>query len=50
MIKERGKGIILMHDIHPQSREVSRRLLVWLKENNYKVVSPDRITRAFKAP
>ena len=50
MIKERGKGIVLMHDIHPQSREVSRRLQTWLKDNNYKVVSPERITQAFKAP
>jgi len=49
-ITERGKGIILMHDIHPQSREVAKRLLVWLKENNYTVVSPARITQAFKAP
>jgi peptidoglycan/xylan/chitin deacetylase (PgdA/CDA1 family) len=50
MIKRRGKGIILMHDIHPQSRELAKRLLVWLKKNNYTVVSPDRLTREFRAP
>ena len=49
MIKQRGKGVILMHDIHPQSRETAKRLLNWLKENNYTVVAPDRITQAFKA-
>ena len=48
-IKQRGKGIILMHDIHPQSRATAKRLLQWFKENNYKVVSPDRIVRAFRA-
>jgi len=49
LIKQRGKGIVLMHDIHPQSRETVRRLLQWFKENNYKVVSPDRIVQAFRA-
>ncbi|MCX5784763.1 MAG: polysaccharide deacetylase family protein [Elusimicrobia bacterium] len=49
LIKQRGKGIILMHDIHPQSRETAKRLLQWFKENNYKVVSPDRIVQAFQA-
>ena len=48
MLRRRGKGIVLMHDIHPQSRTASKRLLGWLAENGFKVVSPDRLTRAFK--
>ena len=48
MLKQRGKGIILMHDIHAQSRTASKRLVAWLSENGYKVVSPDRLTEAFK--
>ena len=48
MIQQRGKGIVLMHDIHPQSRTASKRLVKWLAENGYKVVSPERLTRAFR--
>lgn len=48
MIAKRGKGIVLMHDIHPQSRTASKRLVKWLGENGYKVVSPERMTSAFR--
>jgi peptidoglycan/xylan/chitin deacetylase (PgdA/CDA1 family) len=48
MIKQRGKGIVLLHDIHPQSRTALKRLLGWLAANGYKVVSPERLTQAFK--
>ena len=48
MIKERGKGIVLLHDIHPQSRTAAKRLVVWLAANGYTVVSPDRMTKAFR--
>jgi len=48
MIKQRGKGIVLMHDIHPQSRTALKQLLKWLAANGYKVVSPGRMTQAFK--
>ena len=48
MIKQRGKGIVLMHDIHPQSRTASKRLVAWLAENGFKVVSPERLAKAFK--
>ncbi len=48
LIKQRGKGIVLMHDIHSQSRTASRRLVKWLAENGYKVVSPERMTKAFR--
>jgi peptidoglycan/xylan/chitin deacetylase (PgdA/CDA1 family) len=48
LIKQRGKGIVLMHDIHAQSRTASKRLVKWLAENGYKVVSPERMTKAFR--
>ncbi len=48
MIKQRGKGIILMHDIHPQSRTAAKRLAAWLAENGYKVVSPERLAEAYR--
>lgn len=48
MIKQRGKGIVLMHDIHPQSRTALKQLLKWLAANGYKVVSPERMNLAFK--
>jgi effector-binding domain-containing protein len=37
-----------MHDIHPQSVRVNVRLIKWLKDNGYKVVNPDRASRAFR--
>ena len=49
MIKRRGKGIVLMHDIHPQSRTASRRLVAWLAKNGFKIVSPERLTQAYRA-
>jgi len=48
LIRQRGKGIVLMHDIHPQSVRVNVRLIKWLKDNGYKVVNPDRASRAFR--
>jgi peptidoglycan/xylan/chitin deacetylase (PgdA/CDA1 family) len=48
MIQQRGKGIVLMHDIHAQSRTASKRLVKWLAENGYKVVSPERIAKAYR--
>ena len=48
MIAKRGKGIVLMHDIHPQSRTAAKRLVKWLAGNGYKVVSPERLVQAFK--
>jgi len=48
-IKQRGKGIVLMHDIHPQSRTAAKRLVKWLAENGFKVVSPERLAQAYKA-
>ncbi|MCX5793394.1 MAG: polysaccharide deacetylase family protein [Elusimicrobia bacterium] len=48
MIQKRGKGIVLMHDIHPQSRTAAKRLVGWLAANGYKVVSPERLTKAYK--
>ncbi|HCC46899.1 MAG TPA: hypothetical protein DEQ38_02090 [Elusimicrobia bacterium] len=47
MIQKRGKGIVLLHDIHPQSRTAAKRLVKWLADNGYKVVSPDRLAKAF---
>ena len=47
-IKKRGKGIVLMHDIHDQSRLASKRLVKWLADNGYKVVSPGVMTRAYR--
>ncbi len=49
LIKQRGKGILLMHDIHPQSRAVVPRLVTWLRENGYKVVGPERLIDGFRA-
>ncbi len=48
LIRQRGKGIVLMHDIHPQSVRVNVRLIQWLKDNGYKVVNPETATRAFR--
>jgi peptidoglycan-N-acetylglucosamine deacetylase len=48
MVKQRGKGIVLMHDVHPQSREAALRLADWLKENGYKVVGGDRLAAAYR--
>ncbi len=47
-IQRRGKGIVLMHDIHPQSRTAAKRLVKWLAENGYKVVSPERMAEAYR--
>jgi peptidoglycan/xylan/chitin deacetylase (PgdA/CDA1 family) len=47
-IRQRGKGIVLMHDIHPQSRTAAKRLVKWLADNGYTVVSPDRLAKAFR--
>jgi len=47
-IQKRGKGIVLMHDIHDQSRLASKRLVKWLADNGFKVVSPERMTRAYR--
>jgi peptidoglycan/xylan/chitin deacetylase (PgdA/CDA1 family) len=48
MIQKRGKGIVLMHDIHPQSRTAALRLVKWLADNHYTVVSPDRLVQAYR--
>ncbi|OGR68876.1 MAG: hypothetical protein A2081_04370 [Elusimicrobia bacterium GWC2_61_19] len=48
MIQQRGRGIVLMHDIHAQSRTAAKRLVKWLAENGYKVVSPERMTKAYR--
>lgn len=48
LIKQRGKGIVLMHDIHDQSRLASKRLVGWLADNGYTVVSPERMTKAYR--
>lgn len=48
MIQKRGRGIVLMHDIHPQSRTAAIRLVGWLAENGYTVVSPDRMSKAYR--
>ena len=47
MIRQRGKGIVLMHDIHPQSRTAAKRLVKWLADNGYTVVPPDRLAQAY---
>lgn len=47
LIQRRGKGIVLMHDIHPQSRAAAVRLVKWLAGNGYTVVSPDRLAQAY---
>lgn len=47
LIKKRGKGILLMHDIHEQSALSFARLAEWLNDNNYKIVNPDRIIKAY---
>jgi peptidoglycan/xylan/chitin deacetylase (PgdA/CDA1 family) len=48
LIRQRGKGIVLMHDIHPQSVRVNARLIKWLGDNGYKVVNPEAAVRAFR--
>lgn len=48
LISKRGKGIVLMHDIHPQSRTAAKRLVKWLAENGYRVVSPERLNKAYE--
>jgi hypothetical protein len=35
MLTKRGKGILLMHDIHSQSRAAVPRLLEWMKNNGF---------------
>jgi peptidoglycan/xylan/chitin deacetylase (PgdA/CDA1 family) len=47
-IARRGKGIVLMHDIHNQSRRMLLRLLPWLKAEGYTVVSPQRLLDAYQ--
>jgi peptidoglycan/xylan/chitin deacetylase (PgdA/CDA1 family) len=47
MIQQRGKGIILMHDIHQQDRAVAGRLAKWLVANGFKIVSPERLAEAY---
>ncbi|MFA6434847.1 MAG: hypothetical protein WCW52_09145 [Elusimicrobiales bacterium] len=47
LIQQRGKGIVLMHDIHPQSRTASKQLVKWLADHGYKVVSPERMAEAY---
>ncbi|MCK9225222.1 MAG: polysaccharide deacetylase family protein [Candidatus Muirbacterium halophilum] len=47
LISKRGKGILLMHDIHEQSALSFARLAEWLKDNNYKIVSPSRLIEAY---
>jgi len=47
LIRKRGKGILLMHDIHPQSVRTFLRLRSWLRDNGYTVVSPNRLIEAF---
>jgi peptidoglycan/xylan/chitin deacetylase (PgdA/CDA1 family) len=47
MIQQRGKGIILMHDIHPQDKAVAGRLAKWLTANGFKIVSPERLAEAY---
>lgn len=48
LLGRRGKGIVLLHDVHDQSRLASARLVKWLAENGFKVVSPERLTKAFR--
>lgn len=48
LIRQRGKGIVLMHDIHDQSRLAAKRLVKWLADNGYKVVSPERMSEAYR--
>ncbi len=48
LISRRGKGIVLMHDIHPQSRTAAKRLVKWLAENGFRVVSPERLNQAYE--
>ncbi|MBI4351062.1 MAG: polysaccharide deacetylase family protein [Elusimicrobia bacterium] len=48
MLSRRGKGIVLLHDVHDQSRLASARLVKWLAENGFKAVSPERLTQAFR--
>lgn len=48
MLQQRGRGIVLMHDIHAQSRTASKRLVGWLAANGYTVVSPDRLAQAYR--
>jgi peptidoglycan/xylan/chitin deacetylase (PgdA/CDA1 family) len=47
LISKRGKGILLMHDIHEQSALSFARLAEWLKDNSYKIVSPMRLVEAY---
>jgi len=48
MLQKRGKGMSLRTDIHPQSRPASIRLVKWLAENGYTVVSPERLVKAYR--
>jgi peptidoglycan/xylan/chitin deacetylase (PgdA/CDA1 family)/archaellum component FlaC len=47
LIKKRGKGILLMHDIHKHSRTTLENLIKWLHQNNYKIVSPEILKQDF---
>ncbi|MFZ2960057.1 MAG: polysaccharide deacetylase family protein [Candidatus Ozemobacteraceae bacterium] len=49
LIAKRGKGVVLMHDIHAQSLAVLPRLLAWFSQNGYTVVGPERLMDAFTA-
>jgi peptidoglycan/xylan/chitin deacetylase (PgdA/CDA1 family) len=49
LIKERGKGIVLMHDTHQQSRDALKGVIEWLHQNNYKIVSPEILKQAFES-
>lgn len=48
LISKRGKGILLMHDIHPQSEKAFRKLAKWLKDNRYTVVLPSYVAKIYK--
>jgi len=41
MIESRGRGIILMHDIHDQSRITFMNIAKWMKDNGYKIITPE---------
>lgn len=41
MISSRGKGVLLMHDIHNQSRITFMNIAKWINENGYKVITPE---------
>ncbi|MGM0607569.1 MAG: polysaccharide deacetylase family protein [Candidatus Muiribacteriota bacterium] len=47
MISKRGKGILLLHDIHEQTRVSFLRLTGWLEENGYTILNPDILVDQF---